>query len=347
MLSSFLEDLSSALSTLDNWKDRPSLRPRLTWVLMANGEAEPDDNIILFGFEGDSPKPIMVAKIPRLPKNEWMLQIEYDHLMEAWHRLGAQAVFRLPEPLALLRLRGQPALVLTYLDGESLLRASKKRFWEYSTQVRDFFVDSAQSLREMNDLTSVPLRTDLNLVASYIQKIEKFKELNNLSEHELNALGELVVCLNTQTLAATHMVLLQGDFWHGNIIRGSEHGKLMFLDWQYSHWSSDISLDVYMFLLAAALAAVPRRSDEERAKDAIRVLMNWRSGTIPAYLSAYGKPDRYSLLPARYGMLLCCIEKNVRSVIDFGHNQQGDSVWRALFSELVNLSEESDFCDGI
>jgi hypothetical protein len=46
-------------------------------------------------------------------------------------------------------------------------------------------------------------------------------------------------------------------------------------------------------------------------------------------------------------MLMCCIEKAVRSVLDFGYNQRGDATWMALFSELVNLRDVGGFYDDI
>ena len=347
MTASFLDELSLVLISAENPSDHFNIKLPVDWLMLTNGEAEPDDNIVLFGFEANKSNPTLVAKVPRSPKNAWMLQIEHDRLRDAWQCLGEQAYLRLPEPLAILSLSGQPVLVMSYLNGTSLLRTSQKRFWQNMNQTRDLFVDAAQSLREMNDITATLVRSDDDVRSSFLPKIIKFQELFSLSDTEQQILDEIAAMEKTQAAHVTHKVLLQGDFWHGNIVRGMPHGKLMFLDWQYSRWSKDVSLDVYMFLLAAALATVPRRSDEERAKGAIKTLFEWRAEILPAYLSAYGRPIDYSLLPARYGMLLCCIEKAVRSVIDFGHNQKGDLVWRMLFTKLVNISSESGFYDGI
>ncbi|HXD09843.1 MAG TPA: phosphotransferase [Anaerolineales bacterium] len=319
----------------------------IAWLILTNGEAEPDDNIIVFGFEADRSLPTLVAKIPRSPKNAWMLQTEYDRLQDAWRCLGAQAPLRLPKPLAMLTLDDQPVLVMSYLHGVSLLRTSPSRFWRNNNQIRELFIDSARALREMNEHTATLVSPDDDDLSDFLLKISKFRELFVLSEKEQAALDEIITLQKTQTADFTYKVLLQGDFWHGNIVRGKPHGRLMFLDWQYSRWSRDVSLDVYMFVLAAALAAVPRRMDKERAEDALKTLMQWRTEILPAYLSAYGRPVNYALLPARYGLLLCCIEKAVRSVIDFGSNQYGDSVWRVLFSKLVNMPEGGSFYEGI
>jgi hypothetical protein len=121
----------------------------------------------------------------------------------------------------------------------------------------------------------------------------------------------------------------------------------MFIDWQYSHWSTDVSLDVYLFLMAGALASVSQGSADEQARAAKDVLLKWRPQIIPAFLAAYGAADRFSLLPAKYGMLVCCVEKAVRTVLDFGYNQSDDATWRSLFSELINIPADSGFYDGI
>lgn len=347
MSSSFLEDLAALWAARNPNKDSVHWT-RLRWMLMTNGEAEPDDNIIIFGFDDRSAKPALVVKVPRSPQNKWMLQTEYDRLTDAWICLGRErAVSRLPEPLAMFDVKGQPALVLSYLDGKSWLRTSQKKFWRDARQVRDLFTDAAHSLRELNEYTAIALKSGEASKLSFIPKIEKFRQINVLTDNESQALTDLIDQLAVRASTATHKVLLQGDFWHGNTIRGSVYGKLMLLDWQYSRWSTDISLDVYMFLLAGALATVPRRSDRERAKALIDVLFRWQSDLVPAYLAAYGQPTGFSLLPIHYGLLMCCIEKSVRSVMDFGYNQYGDSFWVALFSELVKLEYGNEFHENI
>jgi hypothetical protein len=97
--------------------------------------------------------------------------------------------------------------------------------------------------------------------------------------------------------------------------------------------------------MAGALAT-SHGSPEERAHSTVKVLMEWRQNILPAYLAAYGNVDRYSLLPARLGMLVCCVEKAVRSIRDFGYNQFDDLIWRNLLTELVNIPDDG-FFDGI
>jgi hypothetical protein len=119
------------------------------------------------------------------------------------------------------------------------------------------------------------------------------------------------------------------------MIRNKKHEKLMFVDWQFASWSVDVSMDVYFFLLAGALYATGNGPVEQRAKEAFSLLNGWRADVIPEYLSTYGKPDHYVLLPQKYGMLLCCVEKAVRSALEFGYSHSDDLLWRFLFAELL------------
>jgi hypothetical protein len=160
------------------------------------------------------------------------------------------------------------------------------------------------------------------------------------SADEERALSELVNTVNERLKTASHKVLLQGDFWHGNMIRDKQRGTLMLVDWQFARWSADVSVDVFFFLLAGALSATGNGSVEDRARSAYQLLRAWHTDVIPAYLAAYGQPEQYLLLPQKYGMLLCCVEKAVRSALEFGYSHPDDLLWRSLFSELLNWPVE-------
>ena len=71
-------------------------------------------------------------------------------------------------------------------------------------------------------------------------------------------------------------------------------------------------MSVWMFISFCWQAPFLRpRSEiiENHAKDAFRLLNEWRKDVIPEYLFAYGVPEDYVLLPQKYGMMLCCVEK--------------------------------------
>jgi hypothetical protein len=40
-------------------------------------------------------------------------------------------------------------------------------------------------------------------------------------------------------------------------------------------------------------------------------------------------------------MLLCCVEKAVRSALEFGYSHPDDLMWRSLFRELLQWPDES------
>ncbi|MCX6064282.1 MAG: phosphotransferase, partial [Chloroflexi bacterium] len=285
--------------------------------------------------------PSLVVKTPRIPENGWALQVEYDHLVELWNILGSGAAIRLPRPLGMATLHQQSALIISYVQGESLIRTSHKVLWENPRQVLALAVDAAQTIREIMNLTSTPIAEGEQVPWDFRQKVEKFKQMYALTEEE-NQINRLEV----DRLKVSQKVLIQGDFWHGNMIREAHLGSLVLVDWQYSRWATDVSLDVYLFLLASALTSVPEKLMENKPQELVKILASWQSEIIPAYLSAFGKPAGFSLLPIRAGMLVCCVEKAVRASMDFGFIQADDLIWRLIFAELVKWPEESLFDDA-
>jgi hypothetical protein len=229
----------------------------------------------------------------------------------------------------------------SYVPGESLTRLSRKSFWGDSKQVSALASEAARTLRHLNHLTETPIEQNESVHFDFQPKAHKFKELFQLSAEEDRALSELVQRVNDRSNGASHKILIQGDFWHGNMIRDKAPGSLMFVDWQFARWSVDVSLDMYFFLLAGALGATRDGTVTERARLAYQLLCDWRADVIPAYLASYGVPEHYVLLPQKYGMLLCCVEKAVRSALEFGYSHPDDLMWRSLFQELMQWPDES------
>ena len=339
MLKSFLDELSTFAGSLSEPELEPS-SASLQWVVLANGDADFHDNVIFFGFRPGQSDPVLAVKVPRLVENGWMLRTEYDRLVELWNCLGAEAARYVPKPYGLITLQARPVLALSYVAGESLTRLSPRSFWGNRAQVSALAGEAARALRELNRLTESPVGGE-SLPSGFSQKADKFRELFALTPREERALSVLTGRVESSLGAASHKVLIQGDFWHGNMIRSREHGKLMFVDWQFARWSRDVSMDVYFFLLAGALSATKEGDAEERAQEAFGLLNDWRDEVIPQYVSAYGKPERYVLLPQREGMLMCCVQKAVRSVLDFGYSHPDDRMWRCLFAELLDWQAEA------
>jgi len=339
-MTAFVDSLTSHVSSLSlrNLGHQPA-HP-FSWVMLSNGSADEHECVIFFGLESGKSIPTLVAKIPRLPEDVWVIKAEYERLVEICDLVGMpDSLQYLPQPISYIFLRGQPVLITTYVRGENLLRTFGKLMQRQPEQVYVLVLEIAKSLRYIMDKTAQPLTADNRPDSDFQKKVEKFKQMHSLSEKEKGIADNLVKEIAHNDLLASHRILLQGDFWHGNMIRGEEYGKLVFIDWQYSHWSTDASLDVYLFLLAASLSTAPRADVKERAHIAVETLSAWRSSVIPAYLSAYGKTDHYSLLPLRSGMLKCCIEKAVRASMDLGYDQENDLVWRFLYAELLHWTE--------
>lgn len=338
-MKSFLDELSEYGASLSEGKRKLFSAPP-HWVSLANGDADFHDNVIFFGFDEQKSDPVLVAKVPRLSKNGWMLKTEYDRLLELWSCMGTAAVNYIPKPYALPMLQDRPVLMISYVTGESLTRLSRKSFWEDNRQVGALAREAARTLRDLNRLTERRIQGEDTLDRDQLTKIDRFRELFQLRAEEERALTELVIIMNEKSTTASHEVLIQGDFWHGNMIRDRKRGRLMFVDWQFARWSADVSLDVYFFLLAGALSASGSESVKEQAKQAFQLLTNWRTDVIPEYLDVYGQPDHYVLLPQKYGMMLCCVEKAVRPALEFGYSHPDDLLWRYLFAELQNWPAE-------
>lgn len=337
-MAALIDDLTTLLVS----NSRRSINDNLNWVMLSNGAADPNDNVIFFGFEGKATVPSFVAKVPRLPSNGRILREEYDRLVEVWGLLGKDASLLVPEPLAFFDVGQQQVSVISFVRGDGLLFSSKKKLWHDPIQVLNLSKTVAGALRELHEKTAKEVADVVSIPTDFLENLELFKKIYTPTAEESLAFSEL------EQYFARHSVhyqtLLHGDFWHGNIIRSSQHGTLIFVDWQHSRWSSDVSADVYMFLMAGALSA-SRGSPEERASLTAKLLVNWQQEIFPAYLAAYGPTERYSLLPPRLGMQVCCIEKAVRSIRDFGYNQFDDLIWRNLLTELVNIPKDG-FLDG-
>lgn len=339
MLKSFVDDLSTFALSLSEREHQLFASP-LHWLLFANGDADFHDNVIFFGFAGEQSDPVLVAKVPRLIENGWMLKAEYDRLVELWSYIGEEAAQYVPKPYGMTILQERPALLLSHVSGESLTRLPARSFWGNGEQVSALAREAARALRHLNRLTERPIRRGETPDSRFRERADKFRELFPLTQQEDRALSDLVRNVEIGVASASHKVLIQGDFWHGNMIRAQERGGLMLVDWQFARWSADVSMDVYFFLLAGALSATGNGPVEQRAKDAFRLLSQWRAKVIPEYLSTYGKPDYYLLLPEKNGMLMCCVEKAVRSALEFGYSHPDDFLWRHLFAELMNWQDE-------
>ena len=98
MMRPFLDDLSAFAFSISDGGHALFNAP-FQWVCLANGDADFQDNVIFFGFDARAADPVLVAKVPRLVKNGWMLKTEHDHLVDLWDCMGNTAVDYVPRTL--------------------------------------------------------------------------------------------------------------------------------------------------------------------------------------------------------------------------------------------------------
>ena len=141
-----------ALSLSPGEGEHKLLRGASYWAILANGDADFHDNVIFFGFDEKRTDPVLVAKVPRLIENGWMLKTEYDHLVELWNCIGEEAANYVPRPYAMTTLQDRPVLMISYVSGESLHgcpaghfggTVNRCRHWQRKRRVRCVTLNSS------------------------------------------------------------------------------------------------------------------------------------------------------------------------------------------------------------
>lgn len=82
-MKSFVNELATFALSLSE-RDHKVFSSPLQWVILANGDADFHDNVIFFGFDEKRTDPVLVAKVPRLIENGWMLRQN----MSTWSNCG-------------------------------------------------------------------------------------------------------------------------------------------------------------------------------------------------------------------------------------------------------------------
>src|SRR5919106_5596585 len=116
-MTTFIDQLSAFVLSLAEGEHKLFSSPP-HWVSLANGDADFHDNVIFFGFDQKQAEPMLVAKVPRLVENGWMLKTEYDHLVELWNCIGASAARYVPKPYALTSLQERLPLLVSLFSWE-------------------------------------------------------------------------------------------------------------------------------------------------------------------------------------------------------------------------------------
>lgn len=335
-MKSFIDNLTFNI-TNHLPKDKERLSDITNWIMFCNGLTAFEESLIFFGFKNQHSYPSLVAKVPRMPDSVWDAKSEYGRLVEYWNCLADKAYLIFPEPIALLNINGHAAMVTSFVEGESLT---------YTNIVKDpksfsaFSIAVAKLLHELINSTLIPLETDEKITTDFDKKVAKFKSMYKLSTDELTIVDNLLIEVHSSANLATHKILVHGDFWHGNIIRNKHHESLMLIDFQYSQWTNNASLDVYLFLLAGSLSNIPDMAPEKRAQKAIDILSSWKTNIMAPYISVFETSENYTLLSPRSGLMFCCIEKAVRASIEAGYEREVDLVWRYMFYEISQWKDE-------
>jgi hypothetical protein len=207
--------------------------------------------------------------------------------------------------------------------------------WKDSKNLKTRSINAAKLLRKLHEKTAGANHPAEEDDGCFARKASTFCERFDLTREERLEVDRLVELVASSCANARKNVLLQGDFWHGNMIESPRTGALILVDWGFARWSPDASQDVYLYLLAGAISAVPFAPADLRAEKAARQLARWRGILLPSYLKAYGQPTGYTLLSPRAGMLACAIEMATRPALAFDTSHPyDDRLWCRLFAEL-------------
>ena len=138
-----------------DWIGGPHGPRPLQWVATTNGGTFYYDNVGMFGLVPGHTKPVLVAKVCRLPVFSATIRAEYRYLSIAHTALG-NATGVIPRPLALAEHGNDTALVTDFVDGEALLFASRDRIWQDIDRFRELSVAAAQTLRLVHNRLATP-----------------------------------------------------------------------------------------------------------------------------------------------------------------------------------------------
>ena len=310
-------------------------RVGLKWLTMSSGDTSFHDNVLLFCFLEKKPEPSLVVKACRLPENGWMLKKEFNHLKTLRGLLKAEAVNFVPRPIAFMTIGNQPLLIMEYLQGDDFQNLNRKNYWHCQSNVKNLLCNAAVTIRRLHNLTAQIIIPGEIIDSDFPNKSKIFLQMFDPDQQEVKIVKELVQYVNYRNYNAKAKFMLQGDYWHGNLIGSRDNNRYSIVDWQFARWTTDASFDIYLFPMGAAIKASSGNNVTERAAHVVQILHVWFKDIFPTYIASYGAMVKDRILPIDEGMLLSCIEKAARSISDFGHRHKDDNLWIAIFRELV------------
>lgn len=315
--------------------------PALDWLLLTNGGTALHDNVVFLGAPKGQRQPLLVAKACRWPDYSRTIPHEFGQLTAVWQQLGDQAIGRIPRPLHLGQHHADQVLLTDFFAGSLLTQ--QLRATTDPAALTQLLQRAAVWLRLLHEQTARPRMADLPMCHSTYAGC--FANLFTLDKQEQAALREVETAVSDHTTAATTQLIQHGDFWPGNILLRATDGQLALIDWQFSAWTTDPSFDLYFLPLAAAVALAGSGTPQQRGQRAAQTLASWAQTILPTYLTAYGHPMLYHLLPSHLGFLWACVVAAARPVETFGIVQDDALLWRTLFANLAIMKRRLEIGD--
>lgn len=316
--------------------------PALDWLLLTNGGTALHDNVVFLGTPKGQRQPLLVAKACRWPEYSQTISHEFGQLTAVWQQLGDQAIGRIPRPLHLGQNGADHVLLTDFFAGSVFTNRLRVAANNLPT-LTQLLQRAAVWLRLLHEQTARPRTADLQLRHEPYAK--RFATLFPLQQQEQVALREVETAVSDHTTTAATQLIQHGDYWPGNILLRADDDQLALIDWQFSAWTTDPSFDLYFLLLATAVALAGSGTPEQRGQRAAQQLNSWAQTLIPAYLTAYGQPMLYSLLPPRLGFLWACVTAAARPVETFGIVQDDAMLWRTIFANLAIMKRRLEIGD--
>ncbi|MEZ4512095.1 MAG: aminoglycoside phosphotransferase family protein [Chloroflexota bacterium] len=315
----------------NNWRNwYQSTPPVLDWLLLANGGTALHDNVVFLAAPQGQRQPLLVAKACRWPDYS-TIPHEFGQLTAVWQQLGNQAQGRIPRPLHLGQNGADQVLLTDFFPG-SVFTSRVQAAVRDIPALTQLLQRAAVWLRLLHEQTARPRTADLAL--QHEAYAARFAALFALPKPEQTVLREVETAVSSHTTAATTQIIQHGDFWPGNILLRADNDQLALIDWQFSTWTTDPNFDLYFLLLATAVALAGSGTPQQRGQRAAQRLKSWENSLIPAYLTTYGQPMLYQLLPPRTGFLWACLTAAARPVETFGIIQDDAPLWRTVFAAL-------------
>jgi hypothetical protein len=232
---------------LENWSQLffDDLQPgKLIFLLQGTGVSK----LCCYIFYGDEVTPRWIAKMARTPRENWVLDREYE-LIQLLRREGSDFVrTTIPEPLLTTCIAGHFVAIESYFCGrpmtvfpvEAGIHQDGKSFG-YLDQSVDWLIQSQRETIFQNRCL-----TEQEISFFLLSPIRQLKSTAHLMDEEEAYLNELMGSLVELAKKPLPLVFSHGDLRPGNIlINGNE---LLIIDWEFGAPVSLPLMDLFSLL---------------------------------------------------------------------------------------------------